>query len=722
MDQSLRELAALYGVETSYWTGGGEERVAEPEALLRVLRVLGAPVEREGDVPGAVRQRRQEAWQRVLEPVTVAWDGGAPAGPAVVVRWPAGGPAGPLRLSLALESGGLRHWSVGWGDLLLRESADVEGAAYEARLLPLGELLPHGYHRLTLHAGDRTAECLLLSAPEQAPARSPALDKTWGLFVPVYALHSGRSWGAGDFGDLSRLLAWVKQQGGGNVATLPLLAAFLDEPLEYSPYSPASRLFWNEFYLNVEAIPEWQRCPEARTLAASPEFQAGVEALRREPLVDYPRQMALKRRLLERLARLFFADPADRLDAFRRFVAENPHAEDYARFRAVVERRRQSWWSWPAPLRDGTLTADDYDEEARRHHLYVQWLAEEQLRALAAEARQGGTGLYLDFPLGVNPDSYDVWRQRDAFALGMAGGAPPDAFFTKGQNWGFPPLHPERVRQNGHGYLAACVRHHLKLAGVLRIDHVMGLHRLFWIPEGMEPRHGVYVRYPAEELYALLTLEASRRGAVLVGEDLGMVPAEVRPTMARHEVQRTYIVQYELDSEAGDLRPIPPGSVASINTHDMPTFAAFWQALDLEDRQPLGLLNEHTAREEADKRKVLKGHLVNVMRRAGFLAGEEVMPAVLKAILVYLANGADQLVLANLEDLWLETQPQNVPGTWRERPNWRKKVLYPFETWTTMPAVLDVLREMDRVIRQRAPGGASAQPAVDASAGPIGAR
>ncbi len=714
MDASLHELAALYGVETSYWTGWGEQRFAEPEPLLRVLRVLGAPVERPEAVPAALRQRRQEAWQRILEPVTVAWDGGAPAGPAVVVRWPSGGPAGPLQLHLALESGGQRNWSVGWGDLPLRESADVEGAAYEARLLPLGEPLPPGYHRLTLHAGDRAAECLVLSAPERAPARAPGLDKTWGLFVPAYALHSERSWGAGDFGDLSRLLAWVKAQGGGNVATLPLLAAFLDQPLEYSPYSPASRLFWNEFYLEVEAIPEWGRCPEARALAESPEFRAEVEALRREPLVDYSRQMALKRRVLEQLTRLFYADPADRLDAFRRFVAENPHAEDYARFRAVTERRGQSWWSWPAPLRDGTLAADDYDEEARRYHLYVQWLAEEQLRALAAESRQGGTGLYLDFPLGVNPDSYDIWRERDAFALGMAGGAPPDAFFTNGQNWGFPPLHPERSRQNGYRYLAACLRHHLKLAGVLRIDHVMGLHRLFWIPEGMEARHGVYVRYPAEELYALLTLEASRRGAVLVGEDLGMVPEEVRPTMARHEVQRTYIVQYELDSEAGELRPIPSGSVASINTHDMPTFAAFWQALDLQDRQELGLMNEHTAHEEAEKRKVLKGHLVNAVRRAGFLGREEGMPAVLKAILAYLANGPDQLALANLEDLWLETQPQNRPGTWQERPNWRRKVLYPFETWSRLPAVLDVLRELTRVVRQceRALGGTGPRPAA----------
>ncbi|HJT78232.1 MAG TPA: 4-alpha-glucanotransferase, partial [Gemmataceae bacterium] len=412
--------------------------------------------------------------------------------------------------------------------------------------------------------------------------------------------------------------------------------------------------------------------------------------------------MALKRRVLEALARLFFAEPADRLDAFRRFVAENPHAEDYARFRAAGERRRQSWWDWPQPLRDGTLTANDYDEEARRYHLYVQWLAEEQLRALAAEARQGGTGLYLDFPLGVNPAGYDVWRERSSFALGMAGGSPPDAFFTSGQNWGFPPLHPERMRQNGYRYLSACLRHHLKLAGVLRIDHVMGLHRLFWIPEGMEAKHGVYVRYPADELYALLTLEASRRGAVLVGEDLGTIPPEVRPAMGRHQVHRTYIVQYELDSEAGDLRPIPPGAVASINTHDMPTFAAFWQALDLADRQELGLLNAQTAAEEAEKRKVLKGHLAGALRRAGCLGAEEDMPAVLKAILVYLARGPDQLVLANLEDLWLETQPQNMPGTWHERPNWRRKALYSFEDWSRMPAVLAVLREVNRVVHETA--------------------
>jgi 4-alpha-glucanotransferase len=413
--------------------------------------------------------------------------------------------------------------------------------------------------------------------------------------------------------------------------------------------------------------------------------------------------------VLAELARQFFAEPAGRLNAFRRFVSDHPQVEDYARFRAAGERLRSSWWVWPEPLRDGTVTPGDYDEEARRYHLYVQWLADEQLRELAAKARALGPGLYLDLPLGVNSDSYDVWRERSSFALGVAGGAPPDPFFTGGQDWGFPPLHPERIRQNGYRYLTACLRHHLQHAGMLRIDHMMGLHRLFWVPNGMQARDGVYVRYPTEELYALFCLESQRHRTLLVGEDLGTVPPEVRPAMARHRIQRTYVVQYALDAESAGLRPAPADSVASINTHDMPTFTAFWQGLDLADRRDLGLLNEEGVRKEAGRRKALRDDVVATLRRGGYLGDRDDPAAVLGALLAYLSAAPDRLALATIEDLWLETHPQNVPGTWRERPNWQRKARYPFETWSQLPAVLQTLRQMDRQVARGGPGAEQAR-------------
>jgi 4-alpha-glucanotransferase len=716
MDTSLEQLATLYGIETSYQDATGQRRDAAPETLRHVLQVFGAPLATATDAADPLRYRRQELARRCLEPVTVAWDGRLSQ--PLTLRLSAG-PAAPLGCRLELEGGGLRNWSVSWADLALHERHEVEGVVYEARRLPLAEPLPLGLHRLVVDLPHGPWESLLLAAPVQAHV--PAADgraKGWGVFIPLYALHSERSWGAGDFTDLAVLLNWLQVQGGGTVATLPLLAAFLDEPFEPSPYSPASRLFWNEFYIDVEAVPEWHRCAAARAVVTATDFQAEVQALRREPLVDYGRQMALKRQVLAELARHFFAEPGDRLQAFRRFVADHPQAEDYARFRAVGERRRCSWWVWPAPLRDGTVRAGDYDEEARRYHLYVQWLADEQLGALAARARTSGPGLYLDLPLGVNSDSYDVWRERSSFALGVAGGAPPDPFFTGGQDWGFPPLHPERIRQTGYRYLSACLRHHMQYAGLLRVDHLMGLHRLFWVPNGMAARDGVYVRYPAEELYALFCLESRRHRTLLVGEDLGTVPPEVRPAMARHRVSRTYVVQYALDAESAGLDSIPADSVASVNTHDMPTFAAFWQGLDLADRRDLGLLDEVTARSEADKRQGLRDEVVHVLRNHGFLGDSDDPTVVLRALLAHLSAAPDRLVLATVEDLWLETRPQNVPGTWRERPNWQRRARYPFETWSRLPEVLRALREMDRPTRE--PRGSRSEPPSPPSARGMG--
>jgi 4-alpha-glucanotransferase len=702
MEPTLRRLAELYDIEPSYQDAEGRQRDSSEEGILRVLQVLGAPVRTRADVPDAVRHRQQELCRRVVEPVIVAWDGLAVD---LTLRLPADRPAGALSCRLDLESGGRRDWSGAWEDLpQVRETFLVEGVPYVTRQLslPADRPLPDGCHRLTLEAAGEVWSALVIAAPVAAYAPEPTgRNRTWGVFLPLYALHSRQSWGAGDFLDMAGLLSWVHDHGGRVAGSLPLLTAFLDEPFEPSPYSPASRLFWNEFYLALEVIPEWQRCPAAQALVQAPEFRQEVQALRQEPLVDYRRQMALKRRVLTELCRCFFSEPGDRLAAFQRFLKQQPRAEDYARFRAVEERQRRPWRDWPGRLRDGDLREGDFDEEARRYHLYVQWLADEQLRGLSALARRSGPGLYMDLPVGVHADSYDVWRDRDAFALGASGGAPPDPVFTGGQDWGFPPLHPERIRQQGYGYLAECLRRYLHFAGILRIDHMMGLHRLYWVPQGMSARDGVYVRYHAEELYALFSLESNRHRAILLGEDLGTVPPEVRPAMARHGVQRMYVQEYELDSEGqGRVQPIPAGSVASLNTHDMPTFAAFWQGLDIPERLQLGLLTEEAARQEAEKRRAIRENVLAFLKRSGLCRGEEIAD-VLRGLLGYLSTGPDRLVLVNVEDLWQETRPQNTPGTWHERPNWRRKTKYPFETWSQLPEVLQAVEEINRLVRGR---------------------
>jgi 4-alpha-glucanotransferase len=487
------------------------------------------------------------------------------------------------------------------------------------------------------------------------------------------------------------------------VATLPLLAAFLDEPYDPSPYVPVSRLFWNELYLDVGRIPELKGCPSAEALLASDGVRREIEALRASPVVDYRRQMAVKRRVLEELARSFFLDASGRSADFRRFLAAHPEVEDYARFRATGERQRAPWPSWSRPLCDGVLREEDYDERARRYHLYVQWVAHTQIRALSEHSTRAGVSLYFDLPLGVHPYGYDVWREREAFVLRVSGGAPPDVVFTQGQDWGFPPLHPEAIREQGYRYVIACLRHQLRHTSLLRIDHVMGLHRLFWIPKGLEPRDGVYVRYPAEELYAIVCLESHRHRASIVGENLGTVPAYVNASMARHGLQRMYVMQYELAAGPRHvLRAAPHDSVASLNTHDMPPFAAYWEGLDIVDRLRLGLLDPAGARIEQENRRSLRPALERFLERQGWLTGDSPgLAPLLQACLRFLSASPARVVLVNLEDLWLEREPQNVPGTREERLNWQRKARYAAEAFREMAMVVDPLREIADLRRRK---------------------
>jgi 4-alpha-glucanotransferase len=696
--RGLRELARLYGVQTDYLDISQQRRYATPEALLSALRALGAEISGIADAPEALRERRRFLGERRVEPVVVAWEH---ASASVRLNLPASLAAGPIRVELRLEDGTFRPMALELADLLTSSQQALDGDTYVVKQLPLPHDLPWGHHQLTLEFPDMTTETMVIAAPRKAflPPRRKG-ERTWGVFAPLYALHREQSWGAGDFSDLQVLIDWVADQGGRLVATLPMLASYFDAAATHSPYAPASRLFWNEFYLDLRKIPELAACSEARRLLESHGTQQTISELRRAPLVDYDRQMKLKRRVLESLTDWFFTHDSPRRKVFDKFLKEHPHAEAYAFFQAAGERYGRQWRDWPTAVREQQPEAE-VDERARRYHLYAQWQTDEQLCGLTEQARARGMAWYVDFPLGVDGDGYDVWREREAFAQGAAGGCPPDVVFTKGQNWGFPPLHPERLRLQKYRYLIASLRHHFQYANALRIDHVMGLHRLFWIPQGEEARNGVYVQYPAEELYALLSVESHRRQVWLVGENLGTVPKYVDRSLSRHGVQGMYVTQYEFKLHPEQpLRPVPHSVIASANTHDMPPFAAFWRGLDIEDRRDLGLLSEEAASAEQQTRAQLRQTVITFLRKLKFLApDDDSLAAVLRANEDFLAASRAQVMLLNLEDLWLETEPQNTPNTVTERPNWRRKTRYSLEAFSQMPEVLEILHHVRELRR-----------------------
>jgi len=718
----LVRLAHLYGVQTSYYDVFGEHHRTSPEAVLAVLRSLGAPVIDIADVPRAAAGRLREIITRPCEPVTVAWQG-RPA--AAVVRFAPAAAGRTMRISLGREEAGNGGRAPADGPVWegtpeeLRQLSTTRPGHHQtqAAAFSLPDDLDPGYYRLVIEQGDETWESLVIAAPSHLPPASAGPDpeaagaREWGVFMPLYALHSQQSQGIGDLGDLTRLLAWTAEQGGSFVGTLPLLAAFHEPGRTPGPYAPVSRLFFNEVYLDPGLLPELEHCSAARELMNSTAFGEELAALEGQEAPHQGDVMALKRQVLELLADCFFTTgPLDGFGAFLHSRGSPPGpgrdgVEAYVRFRAAREHYERPWQEWPEPAAGGKIPAAAVPERAYRYHHYVQFRLAEQLAGVAEEP---GARLYLDYPVGVPPDSFDTWYYRGLFARAAGVGAPPDTFFRKGQNWGFPPLVPDRDRADGYRYTRAALGTHLQYAPLLRFDHIMGLSRLFWIPEGHEPAGGAYVRNRSDELTAVLLLEAHRAGAVIVGEDLGTVPRSVRSRMQRHGIRRMFIVQSELRPDAHE--PLPPpgaGFLAALNTHDMPPFAAWWGDEDTRQLAELGHLDDATEREITRHRAAIRDALerwlesrVEKNAAEGTRdSGEDPIAAVMRACHRFLARSEAELVMVALEDLWLERRPQNVPGTGSELPNWRRRSRHAFEEFATLPGVRAMLSEIDALRR-----------------------
>jgi 4-alpha-glucanotransferase len=691
MADKLHRLARLYHIQSEYRDGLGQWRKAPPGAILSALKSLDAPLDSRNDVDAALRQRRQALWQRSIEPVTVAWHNQ----PLVIsLRLPSRLAQSAVAYEILLESGERIDGRCEEIDGRKPRLREVEGALYIARRLLLRREIPLGYQRLRLRIDDVQLESLLISAPPEAYAVSQPSAKRWGLFCPLYALNSALNWGAGDYSDLAALARFVGDLNGYAVGTLPMLACFLDEPFNPSPYSPVSRLFWNEFYLDVARIPEFGACPKAQSLVSSEEFQSELTRRRGASMVDYRRIMALKRKVIEELLDFLMAYSPARRESFDSFIGGHANVDDYASFRARVEREGRSWQHWEADARDGVLAPDRRDERNRLYHLYVQWQCQEQTCWLQNETKLNSAKLYLDFPLGTNRDGYDVWRERDLFVLGASGGAPPDGLFVKGQNWGFPPFHPDAIRRRGYRYYIDCVRHHMTYAAMLRIDHVMGMHRAFWVPEGFGAAEGLYVHYRAEEFYAVLNLESHRHRVEIVGENLGTVPDYVNHALLRHKFLGMHVGQFGVATDPERALDVPPPqAVASLNTHDTATFMGFWNGGEIHDRLTLGLIDAEQADQEQDYRAAQREALTAFLRRRGLLEDANTGPAaILKGWLTFLADGDAEFLLVNLEDLWLEEAAQNVPGTWQERPNWQRKTRFSLDQIRAMPELIELLK------------------------------
>ncbi len=701
----LRRLSQLHGIQSSYFNVHGERVHAPVETLRALLASLGIAATTEREREEALRAARERPWVHPIEPVIVAWDGALPA----IDVWHRDADPFPRNLHLVTEDGNVLDVEARNRPVEEPTVPRTGTSDYRHVRIHVGLQLPPGYHNLVCSTGKLESTALVIAAPTRCYSGPQDDERRWGLFAPLYALRSRYDWGAGSYGDLEHLCRHTARMGGRLAGTLPLLPCFYDGNSEPSPYLPITRLFWGEFYIDVPGIPFLHECGEAREIMDSRAFVATQEALRQSPQANYVEVQRLKQLVLSALQRHVASTGAlrSRLDSF---LTSHPLTRDYASFRATMDVQQAPWRAWPETHDCGGRGAVGTIDERRRFHEFVQWVAQEQMARCVAQAASQDVGLYLDLPVGVHPHGYDTWHARDSFVEDVATGAPPDSVFTTGQIWGSPPLHPQSIRESRYDYVRRYLQHHMRSAHVLRIDHVMAMHRMFCIPDGFPASQGTYLRYNPEEMYAMLTLESYRHRTILIGEDLGTVPQSVRRAMTRHRLNRMFVLYYEMDGLAEGRSPsIPANCLASLNTHDMPPFNSMWRGVDICQQADLGILRRADvpgARRRRDRAKLTLARILQSVC-PGISATHDA-ESVLRCTLGWLGKSRAKYVMVNVEDLWLETVQQNIPGTGDAYPNWRNRATKELDSISRdrkVSRALELLREaMKKGVRRT--GGA----------------
>jgi 4-alpha-glucanotransferase len=644
-----------------------------PEStLVAVLDALGVPAETEEDRAAAHLAHSRTHWERTLSPTIVAR---ADRASSFWVHVTHGDPVGVwIRLEDGTVRAGLRQ--------LQNDTPpyDVDGRLIGEATFELPAGLPLGYHRLHVQAGAEHADTALIVCPG-AVALPPRLGagRSWGLATQLYSVRSAGSWGIGDLTDLADLSVWSASHGAGFVLVNPLHAAAPKAPMEPSPYLPTSRRFVNPLYLRVEAIPEFAY---VRNRGALRKAQAGIQArAKASKLIDRDSAWKVKRAALKNVYRV--PRSAGRELAYAAYrKREGQSLDDFATWCAIAEKHGNDWHQWPKELHHPS--SDAVAAFAAKHsdtvdfHRWLQWQSDDQLTNAQATALQAGMalGVMHDLAVGVDPNGADAWALQDVLALGVNVGAPPDEFNQLGQDWSQPPWRPDQLLEAGYEPFRAVVNAMLRHAGGVRVDHIIGLFRLWWIPKGAAPTDGTYVRYDHEAMLGILVLEAHRAGAVVVGEDLGTVEPWARDYMRERGLLGTSILWFELDRD-GDGGPLHAERwreycLSSVTTHDLPPTAGYLAGEHVRLREELNLLTR-PADEELAADKAEQAAWLAELRRVGLLhdGPEPGTQEIVLALYEYLGRTPSRLLALALPDAVGDVRTQNQPGTVDEYPNWR---------------------------------------------------
>ena len=665
MNADLERLAHAYGVATGYRDQSGTHRDVSEQTVAAVLRALGV----DPDSPAqALAEREVRDWRRTLPPVFVAIAGRS------LWSWVHLPDGSHLRAWVVLEDGTRR--ALAQLDHVV-EPRLVDGVLTGEAAITIPSDLPLGWH--TVHVHTSTGEHTMVLAVTPAHLASPRLgaERSWGLMTQIYATRSTSSWGLGDLGDLSALATWSGRDLGADFVLInPMHAAEPLAPLTPSPYLPTSRRFTNPIYLHIESIPEYEQL-DAQQRAHIASLAAPLQARNvTTDLLDRNAVWTAKRAALE----LLFTVPAttQRQAAFDAYVArEGVGLNDFATWSAIAEEHGIASATWPAELSHPSSAAVvAYAEQHLTRvnfHRWLQWLLDEQLTDVQAHAESAGMriGVMHDLAVGVHPDSADAWALQDVLAQGVSVGAPPDMYNQLGQNWSQPPWRPEALADAAFLPYRNMLRTIMQHAGGLRIDHVLALFRMWWIPDGMPAYEGTYVTFDHQAMLGILALEAQRADCVVIGEDLGTVEPWVQDALAERGILGTVILWFERDG--GSLRAPEHWRrdvLASVTVHDLPPTAGYLALEHVRIRAELGLLTgDEGAERLAAQREI--DEWMHLATERGLLGESPSTEDIVFALHQLLAQSPARLLGVSVPDLVGEVRAQNQPGTDQEYPNWR---------------------------------------------------
>jgi 4-alpha-glucanotransferase len=723
-EEMISELSAVCGIVPEYWDIFGKKHVTTLQARQGILRAMGLTIDSTDDIIREIRERGSRHWKNGMEPVHVISVNSQPL--AIPLHLPIGEDRqSGLSVSWYLESEETaapkkkKQAVLSGSDLTIHETQWIDGVRYIRTLLVDGETRDIGYYMLTAEC--RHTDRIFPGGSDTLNLRSriivtpdvcymaPALEQrnVWGIAMNLYALKSKRNWGVGDFTDLKHLVRLVAGLHGSFIGINPLHAIPNTAPFGVSPYTPLSRLYKNFIYLDIDRVPEVAETEDLLTLISSAKFRSRIEELRRKEHIDYEAVAALKEQILRKAFDVFikghYLKKTKRGRAFQGYIAEEgPALESFALFMALrryMIRTRDvfSWHDWPqeyqSPDGQAVRLFGKKHEREKLFYQYVQWLIDGQLKDLfsTAKRQQTQTGLYFDLAVGSAGAGSDAWTHKEVIAHGAEVGAPPDDFSPDGQKWGFPPLIPEKLRETGYELFIRTIQKNMKYSGAIRIDHALGLFRIFWVPDGMSARDGAYVQQPTEDLLRIIALESVRQETIVIAEDLGTIGENARETLQKYRMLSYRLFYFGRNYPDPSFLPpdsYPEMALCAVTTHDLPTLHGYWSGRDIETRRRLGTYPDDIWLKNLDDRERDKKLIISALMSQGLIPGDypagsngaaDMSPELCIAVYRYLARTPCKFLLVSLDDVIGTLDQQNLPGTVDEYPNWIQRMPLPLE-------------------------------------------